>query len=403
MINKKINNFEEYSIIKNVAKVRELIDKGEIDENNSLFEGISNEDLAILKNRLEDSERVDAINDIISSKNSSKDAERLNIALLKLQNDRKSQSVRKMLKIALSTAAAIISILMILYNVIDTNKSNLVAIDISVNKIHQPTLITEYGDSINISHDKKNIQEKDQKTEIIRLQNAIEKGSINAVIKNELSNNTLNKLIIPSGYKYNVKLNDGTEIILNANSTIEYPTEFNDSIRYIKFAGEGYFKVAKSDKPFIVEVDGMLVKVFGTEFNIKNRDGRLTETVLISGSVGVENINDNRDINLIMLKPNQLLKYDKKDEDFKLEDVNVTDYISWLDNIFIYNDTELKIILLDIEAKYGASFNINKNIDDIKLTFRINHTISEESILTFIEKITNVKFVKERSGNYSIE
>ena len=49
---------------------------------------------------------------------------------------------------------------------------------------------------------------------------------------------------------------------------------------------QAYFEVSKNkEKPFLVQVDDMSVKVYGTEFNVNTYNN--IETVLVTGSVSM--------------------------------------------------------------------------------------------------------------------
>src|SRR5690606_37181770 len=93
----------------------------------------------------------------------------------------------------------------------------------------------------------------------------------------------------PRGGTYQVTLPDGTNVWLNSDSTISYPSKFNATKRKVLLDGEAYFEVAKTkNKPFIVESKGQLVEVLGTHFNINAcRDEFSIKTTLLEGSVKV--------------------------------------------------------------------------------------------------------------------
>src|SRR5690606_19635828 len=62
-----------------------------------------------------------------------------------------------------------------------------------------------------------------------------------------------NTLVVPPRMDYRVILSDGTEVWLNATSTLKFPFTFRKNRREVYLEGEGYFKVAKNaGKPFIV-------------------------------------------------------------------------------------------------------------------------------------------------------
>src|ERR1700722_12039507 len=85
--------------------------------------------------------------------------------------------------------------------------------------------------------------------------------------KNELVFNTLYN---PRGSKViSLTLSDGTQVWLNAESSLKYPVAFTGNERKVEITGEAYFEVAHNKSmPFIVKKDAMEVQVLGTHFNI---------------------------------------------------------------------------------------------------------------------------------------
>lgn len=92
-----------------------------------------------------------------------------------------------------------------------------------------------------------------------------------------------------AGERKSFQLPDGTEVTLNAGSTLTVSGDFNHAERNVILHGEGFFEVSHDkSRPFIIHTNYMDVKVLGTVFNVKayDNDG-LSETSLISGSVEV--------------------------------------------------------------------------------------------------------------------
>jgi transmembrane sensor len=82
-------------------------------------------------------------------------------------------------------------------------------------------------------------------------------------------------------------LPDGSEITLNKNSEIIYSSIFRGKNRPVKLTGEAFFKVSPDkEKPFIITVNEITVKVVGTTFNVKNRNKK-TVVVVETGIVQV--------------------------------------------------------------------------------------------------------------------
>lgn len=72
-------------------------------------------------------------------------------------------------------------------------------------------------------------------------------------------------------------LPDGTVVTLNKNSLISYASEFEGKTRPVTLRGEAFFEVAHDKKkPFIVSIDDVKIKVVGTSFNVKNKNGMIT-------------------------------------------------------------------------------------------------------------------------------
>lgn len=98
-----------------------------------------------------------------------------------------------------------------------------------------------------------------------------------------------NTITTKRGNKSNIRLPDGTEVWLNADSKITYNENFQGDIREVTLSGEAFFDVVKDrDRPFVIHTDVIDIKVLGTAFNVRSyADEKITEASLIRGSVEV--------------------------------------------------------------------------------------------------------------------
>ncbi len=122
---------------------------------------------------------------------------------------------------------------------------------------------------------------------------------------NEVAYNTIYN---PRGSKsVSLTFADGTIVLLNAASSLRYPTSFTGKERKVEIIGEGFFDVVKSKKhPFIIHTANMNIKVLGTRFNVKAyTEDKTTETSLIKGSIEVSLVNNPG--KKYLLKPEQKL------------------------------------------------------------------------------------------------
>ena len=84
--------------------------------------------------------------------------------------------------------------------------------------------------------------------------------------------NQFNKLSVPTGGSYQLTLEDGTVVQVNAASELSFPTHFKKHLRQVRLQGEGYFRVKSNPQsPFNVLLGTLNVQVTGTTFTIPRR------------------------------------------------------------------------------------------------------------------------------------
>lgn len=209
----------------------------------------------------------------------------------------------------------------------------------------------------------------------------------------------LNKLIIPSGYTYTVCLADGTEIMLNAGSTLKYPVNFTEGIRRVELSGEAFFKVAESQQPFIVRMGDCEVKVYGTQFNVHARTGSNLEVVLVEGSIGVAT-KGRQEVKMV---PGQLVSYNREENELDIRDVDPKDYTLWTENMFVFKNRSLTRVLAELGVWYGIKITYRPELENIKLTLITNKDTSMEEAFGFITEITGIKIIKTGDMEYTTE
>lgn len=82
-------------------------------------------------------------------------------------------------------------------------------------------------------------------------------------------------------------LPDGSVVTLNKHSTLKYAGDFNGDTRAVTLEGEGFFSVTPDKaRPFIIDANGVDVRVVGTSFNVRS-SGDSTEVIVETGRVEV--------------------------------------------------------------------------------------------------------------------
>ena len=160
-----------------------------------------------------------------------------------------------------------------------------------------------------------------------------------------------NQLIVPSGKRSFITFSDGTRVAVNANTRVVYPSEFSGHKREIYVNGEVYLQVSPDKKhPFVVKTNRMEVEVLGTEFNVSAYDFTKNQSVvLVSGKVEVDTYKYPKKV----LKPNDMLTYDGQDDGLRVNTVDVSEYISWVDGYYCFNHEKIEIITEKLSRYYG--------------------------------------------------
>ncbi len=173
-----------------------------------------------------------------------------------------------------------------------------------------------------------------------------------------LSEEKLNKLIVPYGKRASVLLSDGTHVWLNSGTELEFPALFSGGSRAIRVSGEIFIDVAKQGKPFLVHTLHTQIEVFGTSFNVSAyREEDKEAVVLVEGSVKVKN---NKDNTTVVLSPNQMAEVENGN--IKSKTVDVSEYIGWKSGFIQFNKTAIDEVLKKVSRYYNVEFKCNENL-----------------------------------------
>lgn len=199
------------------------------------------------------------------------------------------------------------------------------------------------------------------------------------------------ELHTPNGGTYQITLSDGSQVWLNAGSTLKYPNQFSADTREVELEGEGYFLVTREvNRPFTVHSGDHQIRVLGTAFNINAYpDQNELVTTLVEGSVDVID----PDLASHILKPGQQAIFDG--EQIKVAQVDVSYYTSWKDGRFIFNREELSVVLKQIERWYDVDFVSRINIEDVRLWGTLSREVMLSEILKVLELNTGLTFNQE--------
>lgn len=200
-----------------------------------------------------------------------------------------------------------------------------------------------------------------------------------------------NTLRVPTCGFYQLELSDGTKVWLNSVTELRYPVEFTGKERKVYLSGEAYFEVTHdTEHPFVVNVEGMDTRVYGTKFNVNAYDQNLIQTTLVSGSVGIQVLATGKEV---MLQPNQMAEYTRSTRSVSTKEVDPYTYTAWKDGKFVFESITLELIMHQLERWYGIDVVYqNPQAKDNEFRGVINRDMDLEKVLSVIKKTSDVTF-----------
>jgi transmembrane sensor len=211
-----------------------------------------------------------------------------------------------------------------------------------------------------------------------------------------------NTISTPRGGKYEIVLPDGSNVWLNAASSLKFPTSFRDKSREVTLTGEGYFEVVKNaSMPFYVRVNDMTVEVLGTHFNVNAYDDENSvATTLLEGSVKLKKgLSADSKSQTIFLEPGQQAGL-TKDGGFKIDHhANMKEVIAWKEDNFEFNNAAIPAIMRQISRWYNVDVVYEGSIPDRRLTGKFSRNINLSQLINMLQytgvnmKIENKKII----------
>jgi Fe2+-dicitrate sensor, membrane component len=204
--------------------------------------------------------------------------------------------------------------------------------------------------------------------------------------------NKLN-LEVPRGGEFKIVLEDSTEVWLNSESRLTYPETFSSKERRVVVTGEAYFKVThESGRPFLVETAGQLVKVYGTEFNIKSyEEDKDVFTTLVNGSISLSKLNEKS--GELMLTPGHQALFNKEEEETSVKTVNTDIVTSWRHGRFVFEEQNLEQIMQVLSRWYDFEYEFeDEDLQAIIFKGSIPRYSEFNTVLSILEKSGGLSF-----------
>ena len=179
----------------------------------------------------------------------------------------------------------------------------------------------------------------------------------------------LKRLYNGSSRQYLLRLEDGSQVLLEPKASLTYPMHFKKDLREVSLTGDGFFTVAKNHaRPFLVYSKDVITRVVGTSFSVKvNPMSMRAEVTVKTGKVIVSSTRPADEFGLgtlfskaemVTLVPNQKTIYDPNTAAFQTTLADNPVLVKKAGPVesmpeFKYNETPVGEVVGNLKKAYG--------------------------------------------------
>lgn len=196
----------------------------------------------------------------------------------------------------------------------------------------------------------------------------------------------MNIIVVPAANYFNLTLQDGTKVWVNANSELRFPSKFGELLRKVELKGEAYFEVEKDNKrPFIVESEETKTRALGTSFNVNAYHSNPVIT-LLEGSIEVSN-----HIETKIIKPGQKIEINQFNID--IQEADLQKELAWKNNTFYFKGDNIIRIAQQLKRWYNVDISFAKDVElSNTYTGQIRRQVKLSEVLKMLEFVSDLDF-----------
>ena len=211
-------------------------------------------------------------------------------------------------------------------------------------------------------------------------------------------NVAMQTITVPAGQRVNLDLPDGSNVWLNAGTTMKYPVSFMKGKREVMLDGEAYFEVAHNEKSlsWCGRMQWMW-EVLGTKFNVEAYSKKAVfEASLMQGKIRVKSSHNEK--TAVVLLPNY--KTTLKDGRLvvhKIDDYNV---YRWKEGLYCFKSKPFTQIMEDLERYYDLKIQVDKkSIESVALTGKFRISDGLDYALRVLQKDVSFTYRRDKDND----
>lgn len=201
---------------------------------------------------------------------------------------------------------------------------------------------------------------------------------------------TSGKLVFQTAYGETRQevLPDGSQVMLNANTILNYRKWKEGTDREVWVNGEAFFHVKKTAQKtkFIVHTGHFDVVVTGTQFNVINRNTR-NNVLLTEGSVTIQGEGQE-----VQMKPGEFVEF--SNTGIQKKDINNAPVLAWTEHRFVFEKTPMKEVAELVADLYGIKVTL---ANDAAATDSLSGIIPNDNLDEFVQLLTLSKYDVEKT------
>lgn len=195
-----------------------------------------------------------------------------------------------------------------------------------------------------------------------------------------------------------IRLADGSQVVLNKNSVLAFPSHFDAHQRKIEASGELYFEVAKKlNQPFTVLSQDLIAEVKGTSFVFNsNSSSKKPFIALIEGSLEMKAKD-----HAVLLKPGE--KGNVQEDGLQITTFDQEEALAFTKNQFLFINEPISDIMEEIASWYNVKLTmVGKNWKNTRYTVRMKKDISLERAIDILELTGAIK-IQQTEGRIIVK
>jgi ferric-dicitrate binding protein FerR (iron transport regulator) len=189
------------------------------------------------------------------------------------------------------------------------------------------------------------------------------------------------------GQRAEIRLTDGTNVVLAADSKLTVPADFDSTGRTVTLTGEAYFDVFHNEgKPFTVRVGDVVVRDIGTRFDVRSYAADSAVRVLVThGEVQLRHAAVMPNASGRVLRAGQLTYMNAEGRMSAVQSVDTMRYVAWTHGSLDFVGTPMR----DIAVEIGRWYDVDIHFSDPSLAARkLTATIQDQSLSYVLDQLS---------------